>query len=276
MTENKFVVTSFYHFQNLSDYEALKLPILEYCTSLNLKGTILLAKEGINATVSGNREAMDDLYSYLCSKINIKIQNFKESFAAFQPFLKMKVRLKKEIVALGVEDLDTPNLVGQYIKATDWSEFIKSQDVVVIDTRNKYEIRLGSFKEAINPNTKTFREFPEWVKKNKDKLEGKKIAMFCTGGVRCEKSTALMKKEGYNDVYHLEGGIIKYLEDTKNESQAWYGDCFVFDDRVAVNESLKACEDLLCEECNIKLSTDDIRETAKIKKVICQDCYDQV
>jgi UPF0176 protein len=275
MTENKFVVTSFYHFQDLSNYEALKIPMLEYCTSLNLKGTILLAKEGINATVSGSREAMDDLYEYLLSNINIKIKNFKESFAEFQPFLKMKVRLKKEIVALGVEDLDTPNLVGKYIKATDWSDFISAEDVVVIDTRNKYEIRLGSFKGAIDPGTKTFREFPTWVKENKEILEGKKIAMFCTGGVRCEKSTALMKHEGYTDVFHLEGGIIKYLEDTQNKSQAWHGDCFVFDDRVAVNDALKACEDLLCENCNIKLSTDDIRETAKIKKVICQDCYNQ-
>lgn len=273
MTENKFVVTSFYHFQDLSNFEALKLPMLEYCNLLNLKGTILLAKEGINATVSGTREAMDDLYKYLVSSINIKINNFKESYAHFQPFLKMKVRLKKEIVALGVEDLDTPNLVGQYIKATEWGEFIKSEDVVVIDTRNKYEIRLGSFKGAIDPDTKTFREFPEWVKKNKNLLEGKKIAMFCTGGVRCEKSTALMKKEGYHDVYHLEGGVIKYLEDTKNESQSWYGDCFVFDDRVAINANLEACTNLICEECSIKLSTDDIRETAKIKRVICQECY---
>lgn len=265
------VITTFYHFINLPNYESIKPVLLDFCKSQELKGTILLAREGINSTISGSREAIDNLYQYLKNEIGIKNLVYKESIHSLQPFRKMKVNLKKEIVALGIEDLDTENLKGDYIKPTEWDDFISRDDVILIDTRNKYETLLGSFEKAIDPQTRTFRQFPRWVQDNMSDLDkDQKIAMFCTGGVRCEKSTAYMKSLGFKNVYHLEGGILKYFEDT--EAKKWHGSCFVFDERTALNKNLQTCEDLNCPSCNSPMDTDDIRAAATSKELNCINC----
>lgn len=270
----KVVITTFYHFINLSDVETIKEPLLSFCKKENLKGTILLANEGINSTISGSREAINSLYQYLNQQIGIKNLIYKESFNQKQPFFKMKVNLKREIVALGVENLDVENLKGEYITAENWDAFIARDDVITIDTRNNYEVLLGTFDNAINPNTGTFRQFPQWVKDNLiDVDKTQKIAMFCTGGVRCEKSTAYLKSQGFNNVYHLEGGILKYFEDTK--ADAWQGTCFVFDDRVSLDKSLETAYDIKCEKCCKNMGTDDVRKAALLNKLICLTCMDQ-
>ena len=274
MSDNIIIITSFYHFKILENYEELKDVLLSFCKAHNLKGTILLAREGINSTISGTRNDIDEFYSYIINDLNIPVTNFKESIADFKPFLKMKVRIKKEIVAMGVYDLDVDKFRGEYISSKDWDELIKQQDVVLIDTRNRYEVKLGTFLNAVNPNTKFFRQFPDWLEENRQILENKKIAMFCTGGVRCEKSTSYLKSQGFSDVYHLEGGILQYLEDTNNESRLWHGDCFVFDDRVAVDDNLLPSQNLTCWNCDAKMTTDDIRDTASHKRVICIKCSD--
>jgi len=272
---NEVVITSFYHFKNLPYIEETKENLLKLCKSLDLKGTILLASEGINATIAGSRASMDQFYSYLLNDLDIAVNNFKESFADFQPFLKMKVRLKREIVAMGVYDLDSDKYRGEYVTSASWDELLEREDVVVIDTRNRYEVKLGSFKDAVNPDTKTFREFPDWVDNNRELLKDKKIAMFCTGGVRCEKSTAFLKRQGYNEVYHLQGGIIKYLEETENKHKFWQGNCFVFDDRVALNDALAPADDLVCSICDANMSTDDVRDTSAYKRVVCIKCHNE-
>jgi len=271
----KVVITTFYHFINLNNVEAIKEPLLTFCRKENLKGTILIANEGINSTISGSREAINSLYQYLKNRIGINNLVYKESFNQTQPFLKMKVNVKREIVALGVEDLDVENLKGEYISAEKWDEFIAREDVITIDTRNEYEVMLGTFDKAINPHTGTFRQFPQWVKDNLvDNVDKEqKIAMFCTGGIRCEKSTAYLKAQGFNNVYHLEGGVLKYFEDTK--ANAWHGTCFVFDDRVSLDKNLDAAYDIKCEKCNKDMDTDDVRKAALLNKLVCLTCVDQ-
>jgi UPF0176 protein len=268
---DQVVITTFYHFINFPQFEQLKEPLLEFCNNNNLKGTILLAKEGINSTISGSRDGIDALYVYLSEQLGIKNLVYKESFNQEKPFKKMKVNLKKEIVALGVEDLDVEGLKGEYIPAQKWDEFISQEDVLVIDTRNKYETFLGSFDKAVDPKTNTFRQFPHWVEENLREVDkDKKIAMFCTGGVRCEKSTAYLKSKGFKNVYHLEGGILKYLEDT--EAKTWHGSCFVFDERVALNKDLVSDQDLHCANCNKSLNTDDVRAVSFSNQMNCLEC----
>ncbi len=265
------VITAFYHFVTLPNFEEIKPTMLEFCKSQGLKGTILLAREGINSTISGTREGIDALYKYLSQEIGIKNLIYKESFYENQPFKKMKVNLKKEIVALGVENLDIEQLKGDYIDPKDWDNFISRDDVILIDTRNKYETLLGSFKNAIDPDTRTFRQFPQWVQDNLSHLDKEqKIAMFCTGGIRCEKSTAYMKSQGFKNVYHLEGGILKYFEDT--EAKTWHGSCFVFDERVALNKDLLADSELHCHTCSKHMDTDDVRSAANLREMNCVQC----
>jgi UPF0176 protein len=268
---NNVIVTAFYHFVNIPHFEELKEALMAFCKGQELKGTILLAKEGINSTISGSREAIDALYIYLRDEIGIQNLAYKESIHDNQPFGKMKINLKKEIVALGVEDLNVEALKGEYIAPKDWDDFIARDDVLVIDTRNKYETLLGTFEKAIDPNTANFRQFPKWVKDNLSNVEkDKHIAMFCTGGIRCEKSTAYLKSQGFKNVYHLEGGILKYFEDT--QAKAWNGSCFVFDERVALNKQLLADKDLQCDCCSKALDTDDIRRSALANNMICLQC----
>jgi UPF0176 protein len=270
---NHTVITAFYHFINFPDYQNIKEPLLKFCTEQGLKGTILLASEGINSTISGTREAIDNLYVYLRDVLKINNLVYKESCDKVQPFHKMKVSLKKEIVALGVDNLDVENLKGEYIRPENWDNFIADKDVMVIDTRNKYETLLGTFENAIDPRTATFRQFPKWVEENLSHLDKKKkIAMFCTGGVRCEKSTAYLKALGFENVYHLEGGILQYFEDT--EAKAWHGSCFVFDTRVALDKNLEADRNIHCQKCNKAMNTDDVRIAALLEKMHCLDCLE--
>ncbi|MDR1139035.1 MAG: rhodanese-related sulfurtransferase [Rickettsiales bacterium] len=264
-----FVIATFYHFVELSNYYDMKDEIKAACDDAELKGTILLAKEGINATISGERSAIDKTFDFLRSDYRLKDLTWKESAAEYQPFSKMKVRLKREIVNLGVDNLDI-SLRGKYVDPEYWDDFISRPDVLVIDTRNEYEVKLGKFKNAINPHTQCFREFSQWAKsfsENKDL----KVAMYCTGGIRCEKSTAYMKSLGFNDVYHLKGGILSYLENTHNKNGNWEGECFVFDDRIAVNNSLVPSDKIKCIFCSNQVSTDEQKSVSR-GQVVCSDC----
>ena len=269
----KIVISTFYKFFDFPYYETVKESLKAFCESKSLKGTILLAKEGLNSTISGPRDGIDSLYQYLHDELNIDLDNIKESISSFKPFGKMKVRLKNEIVTLKAGDIDVNNTKGEYIEPSDWDDFINREDVILVDTRNDYEVNLGTFKGAIDPETKTFRDFPKWLAAHKKFLEGKKIAMCCTGGVRCEKSTAFLKREGFSDVYHLKGGIINYFEKTKNANGKWQGQLFVFDDRFVVNDRLEQSFDTKCCKCDNLLTTDDAKRSGKSKYLYCLECW---
>ena len=237
-----------------------------------MKGTILLANEGINATISAPKDVMEKFWTFLNQDIRFKNMAFKESYASFHPFEKMKIRLKKEIVRLAVDDLDITER-GEYLNDEKWDEVISDPEVKVIDTRNDYEYMLGSFENAINPKTDDFRNFPKWAEENLDPKKHKKIAMFCTGGIRCEKSTALLKQQGFEEVYHLEGGILQYLENKKNKNEKkskWSGHCFVFDDRIAVDKNLDPVKgSIICKDCGnvLQITTDDVMHGYKEQKI---------
>lgn len=229
------VVAAFYHFTDLPDYQDLRTPLKEFCDAHQLKGTILLAKEGINSTIAGSREAIDALLNYLRSDRRLQGLEHKESYCQGIPFQRMKVRLKKEIVTLGVPNIDPRHQVGTYVSPQEWNDLIADPEVIVIDTRNNYEVEFGTFKGAVNPNLETFGEFPNYVQEHLDPHKHPKVAMFCTGGIRCEKASAYMLSQGFSEVYHLKGGILKYLEEVPKEESVWEGECFVFDDRVSIN-----------------------------------------
>lgn len=273
MTGN-IVIATFYHFAPFHDYKEKQPKWLKFCKDKDLKGTILVASEGINSTISGTRENIDALLSMIKSDERFSDMGWKESYADFQPFERMKVRLKEEIVRLGVKDLDIAKK-GEYISAEEWDGFISRDDVITIDTRNDYEVKIGTFDGAVNPNTKNFREFPRWFDDNFKHLNKKqKIAMFCTGGIRCEKSTSYLKNLGFDNVYHLEGGILKYLEETNNKNKKWLGECFVFDDRVAVSDNLDPTGAIPCEDCGATVTTDDLRLSPP-DQVLCQNCIEK-
>ncbi|MCW8092236.1 oxygen-dependent tRNA uridine(34) hydroxylase TrhO [Alteromonas sp. ASW11-130] len=268
-----FVVCAMYKFVALNDYQQLREPLVNAMEANGIKGTLLLAAEGINGTVSGSREGVDNLLAYLNSDERINPISYKESFHEIQPFYRTKVKLKKEIVTMGVEGIDPRRTVGTYVKSTDWNDLISDPEVTVIDTRNDYEIEIGTFKNAINPNTGTFREFPDYVKSNLDPVKNKKVAMFCTGGIRCEKSTAYLKEQGFEEVYHLEGGILQYLEDVPQEESLWEGDCFVFDNRVAVNHQLEKSDYDQCYACRLPITQADRQSEKYEAGVSCPHCY---
>jgi UPF0176 protein len=232
----KIVVCAMYKFVTLEDYQEIKPPLLDFMLEHTVRGTLLLANEGINGTVAGTREDIDALLAYLKSDERLATISYKESYVDEMPFLRTRVKLKKEIVTMGVEGIDPKRVVGTYVKPKDWNALISDPDVVLVDTRNDYEVQVGTFKNALNPNTDSFREFPEYVKQNLDPEKNKKVAMYCTGGIRCEKSTAYLKEQGFEEVYHLEGGILKYLEEVPEEDTLWEGECFVFDERVTVKQ----------------------------------------
>lgn len=234
--ESKYVVAAFYGFVSLTDVKKLQENLKSLLLENGIKGTILLAEEGINSTVVGSREAIDNLCLYL-KKINIfEILNYKESYVDYIVFKKAKVKVKKEIITFRKE-IDINNK-GVYVNSEEWEKMLNDENTVVIDTRNDFEYKYGYFKNAINPEISKFTEFADWVENNQQKFQGKKIAMYCTGGIRCEKATSFMKKLGHNEVYHLEGGILKYLEDTKNKDRLWNGSCFIFDERTALDDNL--------------------------------------
>lgn len=270
---SNIVVAALYKFVTLPDYEQFAPKLKDECDRLDLKGTLLLAEEGINGTVSGTREAINGLLAFLKRDERFADLVHKESFFEGAPFYRMKVKLKKEIVTMGVTGIDPKKIVGTYVKPKDWNALISDPDVVVVDTRNSYEYDIGTFERAIDPKTETFREFPAFVEKNLDPTKHKKVAMFCTGGIRCEKSTAFMKEQGFEEVYHLEGGILKYLEDVPEEESLWRGECFVFDNRVAVNHSLQKGIYDQCHGCRHPITEEEKQSDQYMAGVSCPRCY---
>ncbi len=268
-------VAALYRFASFAAPELLQRQIAGWCAEHKLKGTILVAGEGVNGTVAGTGAGIDAVVALLrtlpgCAELDVKY-----SHAAEMPFYRMKVRVKKEIVTLGVDGIDPKREVGTYVQPEDWNALIADPDTILIDTRNDYEVAIGTFEGAIDPQTKTFRDFPEWFRENREAMTtaGKKFAMFCTGGIRCEKSTAFLKSEGIDDVYHLEGGILRYLETVPEAESKWRGECFVFDERVSVRHGLELGEMELCHACRRPISQDDKRSEHFVEGVSCPACY---
>ena len=273
--QDSIVVSALYHFVRLENFEALREPLLEVMKSNDVKGTLLLANEGINGTIAGSRQGIDAVLGWIRQDQRLAKVDTKESYTDKMPFYRSKVKLKKEIVAMGVHGIDPNQVVGTYVKPEDWNALISDPEVILVDTRNDYEYNIGTFKNAINPNTETFREFPEYVKQNLDPAKHKKVAMFCTGGIRCEKSTAYLKEQGFDEVYHLQGGILKYLEDVPKDQTMWEGECFVFDNRVAVNHDLEKGQYDQCYACRYPITEEDKLSPHYEKGVSCHHCYDQ-
>ena len=279
MLENThpYVVSAMYKFVSLPDYEHIQKPLKQFCIDHDIRGTLLLAKEGINGTVAGSAQSIEKLHKFLKSGelFGDRLADLvtKESWADEPPFQRIKVRLKKEIVTLGDDDVDPTTMVGQYVKPEDWNAIINDPDVINIDTRNDYEVAIGTFKGALNPDTQSFREFKDYVKKNLDPKKHKKVAMFCTGGIRCEKASSYMLKEGFEQVYHLQGGILKYLEVVDEKDSTWDGDCFVFDDRVSVTHGLALGEHTECHACRMPIKCEDMKKPEFELGVSCHQCF---
>jgi len=270
----KVIVAALYHFTKFSDYKKLQDPLRKICNSEGIKGSLLIAYEGINGTISGSRSGIDAVLKHIRSMPGCSDLEHKESFASEIPFKRMKVKLKKEIVTMGQPHIDPTLNVGNYIEPSDWNNLISQDDVIVIDTRNDYEVAIGSFDGAIDPETKSFGEFPEWWEENRSKYQDKRVAMFCTGGIRCEKSTNFLLNEGVKDVYHLKGGILKYLEEVPEKNSKWSGECFVFDSRVSVKHGLEEGIYNLCYACRMPLAPDDFKKEEFEKGVSCHLCID--
>jgi len=272
---SQVVVCAMYKFVTLDNHIALKPPLLNFMQSNNIRGTLLLANEGINGTVAGSRQDIDALLIYLKSDDRLAELSYKESFTNEMPFLRTRVKLKKEIVTMGVEGIDPKHVVGTYVKPKDWNSLISDPDVLLVDTRNDYEVQVGTFKDAINPETESFREFPDYVKQHFDPEKHKKVAMYCTGGIRCEKSTAYMKEQGFEEVYHLEGGILKYLEEVPAEDTLWQGECYVFDERITVNHQLEKGVYDQCNACRLPITEEDKLSEQYQHGVSCPHCFDK-
>lgn len=264
-----------YKFVRLENFEQLQQPLLDVMKENDVCGTLLLAYEGINGTIAGPQQGIDNILSFLAEDDRLNNVCYKVSFNSENPFQRTKVKLKQEIVTMGVEGIDPNQVVGTYVKPQDWNALISDPDVILVDTRNDYEVEIGSFENALNPNTKTFREFPEYVKHNLDKTKHKKVAMYCTGGIRCEKSTAYLKEQGFDEVYHLEGGILKYLEEVPATQSMWQGECFVFDSRVAVNHDLEQGMYDQCFACRFPITVQEMQSPHYIKGVSCHRCHDK-
>ncbi len=273
---NAITICALYKFVRLDAFETLREPLIKKMTSVEVKGTLLLAAEGINGTIAGPQAGIDTVLTFLNEQPGLDHIVYKESYAQTNPFHRTKVKLKTEIVTMGVEGIDPNQVVGTYVKPKDWNALISDPEVLLVDTRNDYEIEIGTFKNAVNPNTTTFREFPDYVEKNLDKNKHKKVAMYCTGGIRCEKSTAYLKEQGFEEVYHLEGGILKYLEEVPSTETMWQGECFVFDGRVAVNHDLEQGQYDQCFACRFPITEAEKESEHYIEGVSCHRCYDKV
>ncbi len=270
-----FLTAALYKFVNLPDYATLQAPLLACCQANSVKGTILLAAEGINGTIAGLAENVHQVLAFLRQDPRFTDLVHKESYADRQPFYRMKVRLKQEIVTMGVPGINPTQMAGQYVKPEDWNALLADPNLVVIDVRNDYEVAVGTFKGAINPHTKSFSELPDWVRQAALLRDKPKVAMFCTGGIRCEKSTAFLRSEGFDQVYHLEGGILKYLETVPEAQSLWQGECFVFDERVTVSHGLKPGHYELCRACRHPISAAEKESEFFALGVSCPNCYGQ-
>ena len=277
----KYKVAAFYNFSSIIDHEILliKEELTHIATKQEIKGTILLAYEGVNGTVCGTENAIVKFIETLEKLLKVSEINVKYSWTEKQAFRRFKARKKKEIVTIGIKQVNPSKSVGKYIKAGEWNEFLEDPSNVVIDTRNEYEIKIGNFKGALNPHTSSFREFPAWVQKHLKPLieenPSLKIGMYCTGGIRCEKATSFLLEEGFSDVYHLEGGILKYLEDVSAEKSLWNGECFVFDQRVSLDHDLLPGSHRMCHACGLPISPEDLKKPTYIKGLQCEACVDK-
>jgi len=275
-TSSPALIAAFYHFTELDDFEVLRAPLLQRCEDLGLLGTILLAREGINGTVAGPEKGIARLLERLREDPRMAGLKAKFSRAGERPFYRMKVRLKKEIVSLGVPGVDPRQAAGEYIDPADWNALIQREDVRLVDTRNDYEVHLGSFAGAENPATRSFRDFPAWAQENLDPQRDEHVAMFCTGGIRCEKSTAYLKSLGFKNVYHLDGGILNYLEQVDVNDSLWQGDCFVFDNRVTVDHQLRQGDLEVCPACRMPVTEEDRKSPHFELHVSCPKCIDRL
>lgn len=269
------VVAALYRFVALPDFEDLRQPLLDLMIDSEVKGTLLLASEGINGTIAGSRAGIDRVLAWLQRDARFTGLEAKESFVDEMPFYRTKVKLKKEIVTMGVDNIDPNDIVGTYVEPRDWNALISDPDVLVLDTRNDYEVEIGSFEHAVNPKTASFRELPDYVAEHLDSTVHKKVAMFCTGGIRCEKSTAFLKQQGFDEVYHLKGGILKYLEEVPEAESKWQGECFVFDNRVTVNHQLEKGHYDQCHACRRPITEEDKLSPHYQKGISCHRCHDQ-
>jgi UPF0176 protein len=274
--QNPIRVTAFYQFTRLDDPAALRAPIENICRKAGVRGTILVAREGLNGTIAGPFEGVERVLAHLRALPGCAAMPVKDAAAGAMPFHRLKVRLKQEIVSMGEADIDPARHAGTYVAPADWNALIARPDTIVIDTRNDYEVSIGSFPGAIDPGTRSFREFPDWFRRNRNALMADgvtKVAMFCTGGIRCEKATAFLKREGIEEVFHLEGGILNYLQKVPATQSRWNGECFVFDERVAVNHDLDRGTHDLCRACRMPVSPAD-RASARFEEGIsCPRCH---
>jgi UPF0176 protein len=266
-------VAALYRFARFDDPAALRAPLLAACEAHGIRGTLLLAREGINGTIAGRADAIEAVLAHIATLPGCADIAPKFSTAKTMPFHRMKVRLKREIVTMGQPDIDPLAGVGHYVAPADWNALIDAPGTIVIDTRNAYEVKVGSFAGAIDPATDSFSEFPDWFRAHRDEMAGKTVAMFCTGGIRCEKATAFLKAEGITDVYHLQGGILKYLEEVPPADSRWQGECFVFDERVAVGHGLVPGSHGLCRACRMPVSPEDCQSPLYIEGVSCPACH---
>ncbi len=268
------VIAALYHFAPLPDFRDLRAPLRALCREQEVRGTLLLAEEGINGTLSGSRAGIDAVLAFIRADERLAALEHKESFAGSHPFRRMKVKLKKEIVTLGLPGVDPNRVVGSYVEPEDWNALISAPDVVVIDTRNDYEVAIGTFRHAVDPKTRSFGEFPQFVRENFDPAKHRKVAMFCTGGIRCEKASSFMRSEGFAEVYHLKGGILKYLEKVKPEESLWQGECFVFDHRVGVTHGLGEGQVEMCFGCGHPVKPEERSSPAYEHGVSCPHCFE--
>jgi UPF0176 protein len=274
-TNPSVVVAALYRFARFPDFEAFRQPLFEAMLAAEVRGTLLLAAEGINGTIGGSRLGIDKVLDFLQQDERFAGLEVKESYVDDNPFYRTKVKLKKEIVTMGVQDIDPNEIVGTYVDAEDWNELISRPDVLLLDTRNKYEVEIGTFDGAVNPETDSFREFPEYVARHLNPGNHKKVAMFCTGGIRCEKSTAYLRQQGFDEVYHLKGGILKYLELVPESESKWQGECFVFDNRVTVNHKLEQGAYDQCHACRMPITEQDKESEYYQKGISCHHCCDK-
>ncbi len=272
---SRIVVAAFYHFVSLDNYTDLRQPLLNQMLKNNIKGSLLLAREGINGTVAGTQPSIDRLLAWIRTDPRLQNIRCKFSYDEEMPFYRSRVKLKKEIVTMGIEGIDPNRSVGTHVKPSDWNALISDPEITLVDTRNTYESAIGSFRNATMANTESFRDFPQYVRDKLDPITHRKIAMFCTGGIRCEKSTAYLKQLGFDEVYHLQGGILKYLEEVPESESLWQGECFVFDNRVSVDHALEKGSYDQCHACRLPITETDKQSRKYQQGVSCPACYDR-
>lgn len=273
-----FIVAALYRFTRFDALEPFRAALADVCAQAEVRGTLLLAHEGINGTIAGSRQGIDTVLGHIRSMPGCTDIEWKESSASEMPFGRMKVRLKGEIVTMGQPDVDPVAAVGHYVEPAEWNALISAPDVAVIDTRNDYEVEIGTFEGAIDPGTASFRDFPAWWEENRDRFHNKRVAMFCTGGIRCEKSTNYLLSQGVEEVFHLKGGILKYLEQVPEDHSLWHGQCYVFDQRVSLGHGLKQGDYSLCHACRRPLAPEDLERAEYEQGVSCHRCireYDE-